>query len=185
MVNIRGRIIARKAVFIYFYMRYFWEFLPRQDWVLDDVYQAVKAALLKEIDYSEFKKQLELSQSQLKDRENVISYVLNNFFQKEIDIVDGAYIDKIAPFFDEFKNEVEQKVDLLARSFKFEEMDIVDRAIFLLGYVEKRKVGTEPKLILNEMIELAKRYWDEGSSKLINGIGHHLIIEESVVEKNN
>ena len=46
----------------------------------------------------------------------------------------------------------------MARSFKFEEMDIVDRAIFLLGYVEKRKVGTEPKLILNEMIELAKRY---------------------------
>ncbi len=185
MVNIRGRIVARKAVFIYFYMRYFWEFLPREDWVLDDVYQAVKAVLLKDIDYEEFKKQLKQSKNQLGSWEEIINYILNNFFQKDIEIVDGAYIDSTAPFFDEFKNEVEQKVDLLARSFKFGEMDIIDRAIFLLGYVEKKKLGTDPKLILNEMIELAKRYWDEGSPKLINGIGHYLIIGDSTVEKSN
>jgi len=45
----------------------------------------------------------------------------------------------VAPFFDEFKDQVEEQVNMRAKTFKFEEMDIVDRAIFLLGYVEAAK----------------------------------------------
>ena len=174
MINIRGRIIARKIVFIYFYMKYFWDFLPRQDWILDDIYQAVKSVLLEDVDLQELKKTLQLGGKQLNDWESTTKYIMTNFFKKDQQIIDWSYIVKVAPFFDEFKAEVEQKVDELADTFKFEEMDIIDRAIFLLWYVEFKKFKTDAKLVLNEMIELAKRYWDEGSPKLINGIGHHL-----------
>ena len=33
---------------------------------------------------------------------------------------------------------------------------------------------------MNEMIEISKRYGDEGSPKLINGIGHKVIEELEV-----
>jgi transcription termination factor NusB len=37
-------------------------------------------------------------------------------------------------------------------------MDIIDRAIFLLGYIEFVEVKNPKPVVLNEMIELAKRY---------------------------
>jgi transcription termination factor NusB len=47
-------------------------------------------------------------------------------------------------------------------------MDFIDRAIFLLGYIEYKELGVDKPLVLNEMVELAKRYGDEGSYRLIN-----------------
>ena len=40
--------------------------------------------------------------------------------------------------------------------------------------VEYEQIGTPPQVIINEMVELAKRYGDASSPKLINGIGHYL-----------
>ncbi|MEI7477699.1 MAG: transcription antitermination factor NusB [bacterium] len=37
---------------------------------------------------------------------------------------------------------------------------------------------TPKEVILNEMIELAKKYGDDGSSKLINGILHKILTAE-------
>jgi N utilization substance protein B len=49
-------------------------------------------------------------------------------------------------------------------------MDLMDRVIFVLGYAEFILLKTPKEIILNEMVELAKRYGDDKSSKLINGI---------------
>jgi transcription termination factor NusB len=45
----------------------------------------------------------------------------------------------------------------------------------LLGYIESKEYKTDKKIIMNEMIELAKRYWDNNSYKLINGIWNKFI----------
>jgi transcription termination factor NusB len=45
----------------------------------------------------------------------------------------------------------------------------------LLGYIEYDQLKSPKALVLNEMIELAKRYWDEASPKLINAIGDNLL----------
>lgn len=37
----------------------------------------------------------------------------------------------------------------------------MDQSIFLLGYVEWKVLDTPKEVLLNEMIELAKRYSDE------------------------
>lgn len=49
-------------------------------------------------------------------------------------------------------------------------MDEIDQAIFLAGGIEALVHKTPLKILMNEMIEIAKRYGDEGSPKLINGI---------------
>jgi len=36
--------------------------------------------------------------------------------------------------------------------------------------MERKELATPREIVLNEMIELAKRYGDEASAKLINGI---------------
>jgi len=40
--------------------------------------------------------------------------------------------------------------------------------------VEYTHLGTPKEVVLNEMVELAKRYGDESSPKLLNGIGHKI-----------
>lgn len=42
---------------------------------------------------------------------------------------------------------------------------------------------TPKEVLINEMIEIAKRYGDDSSPKLINGIGHGMIEELSKIAK--
>jgi N utilization substance protein B len=66
-------------------------------------------------------------------------------------------------------------IDKHCTTFSFERMDPIDKAIFLAWGIEYMVHKTPKQVILNEMIEIAKRYGDEGSSKLINGIWHKVI----------
>lgn len=68
-----------------------------------------------------------------------------------------------------------RSVQSYTSTFSFERMDPMDKAIFLAWGVEYLTHNTPPKIILNEMIEIAKRYGDEWAPKLINGIWHKVI----------
>jgi len=102
-----------------------------------------------------------------------INYIISNFFYK--DDVDTDYALNIARYYDQYEQSVRQKVDELAKTFKFDEMDFIDRSIFLLWYIEYKEMKVDKPLVLNEMVELAKRYGDEWSYKLINWIGDRLL----------
>lgn len=43
--------------------------------------------------------------------------------------------------------------------------------------MEFLELKTPKEIVLNEMIELAKRYGDDQSPKLLNGIGHKVLTE--------
>jgi transcription termination factor NusB len=66
-------------------------------------------------------------------------------------------------------------VDSYATTFKYIDMDIIDQSLFLLGYVERKTLWTPKEVIINELIELAKRYSDDWSPKLLNGVMHKII----------
>jgi N utilization substance protein B len=70
---------------------------------------------------------------------------------------------------------IKEVVNKHANSFSYEQMDVVDQAIFLLGYTEHQVLATPKEILINEMIELAKRYSDDGAPKLINGIMHKVM----------
>lgn len=60
-----------------------------------------------------------------------------------------------------YKAELIEKVNHYAKTFDFEQMDILDQACLLLGYLEYKILQTPKELIINEMVELGKRYSDE------------------------
>lgn len=123
---------------------------------------------------AEFKSKIEV----LKDenfQEHMMDFVWNFFDEWTEDDVDFDYLCKVVPAVDTYEKELEEQVDLYATSFKYIDMDIIDQSLFLLGYVERRTLWTPKEVIINELIELAKRYSDDGSPKLLNGVMHKII----------
>jgi transcription termination factor NusB len=75
-----------------------------------------------------------------------------------------------------------EKIDKHTTTFWYDKMDPLDQSLLLLWYIEYKVLWTPKELIINEMVELAKRYGDDWSPKLINWILHWLITEEEKKE---
>jgi transcription termination factor NusB len=83
------------------------------------------------------------------------------FDERAMEDIDFDYISKVGIQFTKYIDEVLQKVNSYAQTFEYREMDPLDQAIFLLGYTERKELETPKEVLLNEMIELAKRSSDE------------------------
>ena len=57
-----------------------------------------------------------------------------------------------------------------AENWRFERLAAIDRAILRLGIHEMRGAETPPKVVLNEAVELAKRFSSEESGAFVNGV---------------
>jgi len=57
-----------------------------------------------------------------------------------------------------------------AENWKFERLAAIDRAILRLAIHELRVTDTPPKVVLNEAVELAKKFSSEDSGAFVNGI---------------
>jgi N utilization substance protein B len=55
-------------------------------------------------------------------------------------------------------------------NWRFERMAAIDRAILRLSIHELREGETPPKVVLNEAVDLAKKYSSEESGAFVNGI---------------
>jgi N utilization substance protein B len=55
-------------------------------------------------------------------------------------------------------------------NWRFERMAAIDRAILRLAIYELRTGETPPKVVLNEAVDLAKKYSSEESGAFVNGI---------------
>lgn len=170
-MHIRARINARKIVLLYFYENYFFEYTATHEQLFEDMNK-----MSKELDDSDTTVEAHDIQAQMKtgyytDIDEEVAYIVRQHFaQFAPDEIDYEYIKIMAPKFNQYKTIVQEKVDSFAVSFGYKDMDLIDRVVFVLGYMERKELETPREIILNEMIELAKRYGDEASAKLINGI---------------
>jgi transcription antitermination protein NusB len=57
-----------------------------------------------------------------------------------------------------------------AENWRFERLAAIDRAILRLAIYELRATDTPPKVILNEAVDLAKKFSSEDSGSFVNGI---------------
>jgi transcription antitermination protein NusB len=57
-----------------------------------------------------------------------------------------------------------------AQNWRLERMAIIDRAVLRLAIFELRAGETPPKVILNEAVELAKKFSSEDAGAFVNGI---------------
>ncbi|USN54084.1 MAG: hypothetical protein H6765_05805 [Candidatus Peribacteria bacterium] len=110
------------------------------------------------------------------DFDTEIAYIIQECFEQLTpEDIDFPFLELLGTKFWEYQPVVQTKVDEFATTFGYEEMDMIDRVIFVLGFAEYVELHTPKEIVLNEMVELAKRYGDESSSKLINGIGHKVL----------
>ncbi len=119
----------------------------------------------------------EIVQAKIKDYANDyaieedFSYILRYFFdQWSAEEVEVDYVLQVGNALPRYQEELIEKVNHYAQSFGYEQMDPMDQVLLLLGYCEHKVLQTPKEVIINEMIELAKRYSDEGAPKLINGL---------------
>jgi len=57
-----------------------------------------------------------------------------------------------------------------AENWRMERLAVIDRAILRLAIFELRTTDTPPKVIMNEAVELAKKFSSEEASSFVNGI---------------
>lgn len=68
------------------------------------------------------------------------------------------------------KEEIDAKLATIVENFSPARIDPVDRAILRLGTYELIRTETPPKAVINEAIELAKRFGTTDSGRFVNGI---------------
>jgi N utilization substance protein B len=68
--------------------------------------------------------------------------------------------------------EIDPIISTHAQNWRIERMPAIDRAILRLAIAELRTMGTPPKVVINEAIELAKKFSSEDAAPFINGILH-------------
>lgn len=57
-----------------------------------------------------------------------------------------------------------------AQNWRLERISTIDRAILRLALAEMRSTSTPAKVVINEAVELAKKFSSEDASSFINGI---------------
>ena len=68
-----------------------------------------------------------------------------------------------------------------AQNWRLERMAIIDRAVLRLAIYELRIKETPPKVVLNEAVDLAKKFSSEDAGAFVNGILD--AVNRSLVEK--
>ncbi len=68
--------------------------------------------------------------------------------------------------------EIDQEISAYAKGWKLSRMAVVDRNIMRLAIFEMKfgEPALEPKIAMNEAVELAKKYGTDDSGRFINGI---------------
>jgi len=68
------------------------------------------------------------------------------------------------------KDDLDERLAFVVENFVPERVDPVDRAILRLGTYELLHAKTPPKVVMNECIELAKRFGTTDSGRFVNGV---------------
>jgi len=114
----------------------------------------------------------------IQTEEELKEFVDMFFSNRELEDIDFDYLTSVALAMPKYEETLRDEVNKLTISFTYEEMDTMDQAIFLLWYVERKVLATPKEVMLNEMIELAKRYSDAWAPRLLNGIMHKIFTPE-------
>lgn len=180
-MNIRARINARKIVLSYLYQHCFFRNIEKKDLTITDALFADYIFKTDNEMYATAKDELKEKFSQheyIQTQEELKDFIEMFFSNRSMEDIDFDYVKTVALAIAKYEEELKEQVNKLAVSFSYEEMDTMDQAIFLLGYVEWKVLETPKEVMLNEMIELAKRYSDDGAPRLLNGIMHKIFTPE-------
>ncbi len=106
---------------------------------------------------------------------------LSNVFNKSFDQQIMTYTHELVKTVQKNKERIDAKIQETSRHWKMERMASVDRNILRIAVAEvlfmDQKV--EPKIVMNEAIEIAKIYGTQDSGSFVNGLLDQIIKNET------
>lgn len=85
--------------------------------------------------------------------------------------------DQCSPYIQQVINDVNENfekyesiINSRLKGYTFQRLGYVEQAILLLAFAEINQHIADKAIIINEAVELSKRYCDEQAHKLINGV---------------
>lgn len=105
---------------------------------------------------------------------------LLSLFQKQIDAASLKYADQIIQGVQKSKEEIDKKIHEASRHWKLDRMGGVDRNILRLSIYEMFYASEliEPKIAINEAIEIAKIFGSQESAAFVNGLLDQVVRNE-------
>jgi len=111
-------------------------------------------------------------------RELAFKTIYSKFFNSdaEVDLADADekgldFVTKILNNFAEHYNEINEKISSNLKGYTIDRVYKIDLAILILAIIEIDYVKENPKeVVINEAIELAKKFSTEKSPRFINGV---------------
>jgi transcription antitermination protein NusB len=92
-----------------------------------------------------------------------------------------AFANKLFEGAAKYADELDALIVQHAQNWRLERMAIIDRAVLRLAIYELRIAETPPKVILNEAVDLAKKFSSEDAGAFVNGILD--AVNKTLVEK--
>lgn len=133
-------------------------------------------------------------------RENTFKLVYSNEIQKDFneeqievffegnDIRKEKEIEAIKNSFEGINKNIEEINDIISKNLKekwtIERVSKIDLSILKLAIYELLYTETPYKVVINEAVELAKKYGDDSSKSFINGILASVVKEKNISEEN-
>ncbi len=78
----------------------------------------------------------------------------------------------------EYRTELDQKIQKVAEKWNLNRMAATDRGVLRLGAYELLHTDTPLRVVLDEAIQLAKKFGNANSSQFVNGILDKLVPQE-------
>lgn len=103
--------------------------------------------------------------------EGFLGHFLHNFYVKNKKTIDTPFIIDLLRGSIGSIVEIDKLIDKASNKWKVSRMDAIDRAILRIACYElaiKRELSA--RVIINEAVEIAKRYGSDQSSAFINGV---------------
>lgn len=93
-------------------------------------------------------------------------------FEQSFDQETIDYADMLINGVKSHKSEIDQKIQSISAHWKVERMALVDRNILRMALLEMKYIQdpVKPNIVINEAVELAKKYGSTESGSFVNGL---------------
>lgn len=103
--------------------------------------------------------------------ENFLGHFLYNFYPKDKSVLDFSKIGELIRGTIMHVVDIDELIDQASDNWKISRMDAIDRALLRLACFEMCiKAKLSPRMVINEAIEIAKRYGGDHSPSFVNAV---------------
>jgi len=100
-----------------------------------------------------------------------VDQALDNLFEEDVTEEAKVFARRLARGAQSSKPELDGKIAEASKNWSIDRINLINKSILMLAFYELMYEKETPRaVVINEALELAKRYSDEESAKFINGL---------------